>query len=125
MTQKTYTFIIGTTDDFDHLESLIDYVDQEGRDGHLNYSCYEFDVDEIVSEDIVTLIGRGLAFENDWSADGTLSFLVHGSLETESESDAVQTGIDAREAQKESQRSDQQTVDPYDITWPSNDPRGW
>jgi len=102
---RPYTFIIGSMDDFEGLEDLIDYVDQEGRDGSLNYSCHEFEAPASCSSVLVTLIGRGIAFETGWCKDDTFSFLVTGSLETESEKDMIQRGIDAREAQKQSRRS--------------------
>ena len=53
---KTYTFVIGSIDDFDFIESLMDYVDQEGTSGHLNYSCHEFEAPEECDEDTVMMI---------------------------------------------------------------------
>ena len=35
---KTYTFIIGSMDDFEGIEDLMDYVEQEGFGGSLNLS---------------------------------------------------------------------------------------
>ena len=75
---KTYTFIIGSTDDFEFIESLVDYVEQEGYDGNLNYSIFEFDCPADCSEEIVTMMGRGYAFSNDWCMDDTFSFLIEG-----------------------------------------------
>ena len=124
---KTYTFIIGSMDDFEGIEDLMDYVEQQGADwqrGRLNYSCHEFEAPKECDLSTVQLIGYGIAFENDWSQDGTFSFFIEGSLPTESEKDAVQAGIDAREAQKESRLSAQQKVDLYD-EWTPNDPRNW
>ena len=118
---KTYTFIIGSMDDFEGIEDLIDYVEQEKREGNLNYSCHEFEAPESCDEATVTLIGRGIAFSEDWTMDGTYSFLVHGALETESEKDAFDAGVKAREAQKESARSAQQSID----VWCANAPRNW
>ena len=77
---KTYTFIIGSMDDFEGIEDLTDYVDQEGCDGGLNYSCHEFAVHPECDEETVTLIGRGIAFSNDWCMDHTFSFLVRGEI---------------------------------------------
>ena len=79
---KTYTFIIGSTDDFEFIESLVDYVEQEGYDGDLNYSIFEFDCPADCSEEIVTMMGRGYAFSNDWCMDHTFSFMVHGELKS-------------------------------------------
>ena len=121
---KTYTFIIGSMDDFEGIEDLMDYVEQEGLNGSLNYSVHEFEAPKACDLSTVQLIGHGIAFENDWSQDGTFSFFIEGSLPTESEKDAVQAGIDAREAQKESRLSAQQKVDLYD-EWTPNDPRNW
>ena len=118
---RTYTFIIGSMDDFEGVEDLIDYVEQQGSEwqkGRLNYSCHEFEAPESCDEETVTLIGRGIAVSNDWCMDGTFSFLVTGALETESEKDMIQRGIDAREAQKQSRRD-------VDTIHPSNDPVNW
>jgi len=118
---KTYTFIIGSMDDFEGVEDLIDYAEQEGRDGNLNYSCHEFEAPESCDEATVTLIGRGIAFSEDWTMDGTYSFLVHGALETESEKDMFARGVAAREELKKSARSAQQGID----VWAPNDPVNW
>jgi hypothetical protein len=75
---KTYTFIIGTTDDFETWEDLRDYAVKEGYDGGLNYSIFEFDCPADCSEELVTMIGRGYAFSNDWCMDDTFSFLIEG-----------------------------------------------
>ena len=114
---KTYTFIIGSMDDFVGIEDLQDYVDQEGRAGNLNYCCHEFEAPAECDEETVTLIGRGIAFSNDWCMDDTFSFLIHGALETQYEADMIQRGIDAREAQKKKARelSETQTHDPFEL----------
>jgi len=77
---KTYTFVIGSTDDFEAAEDLMDYVEQEGRGGNLNYSVHEFEAPEDCNEETVTLIGRGIAFSNDWCMGGAYSFLIHGVI---------------------------------------------
>lgn len=115
---KTYTFIIGSMDDFEGLEDLIDYVDQEGCRGSLNYSCHEFEAPAGCDEETVTLIGRGIAFSNDWSMDHTLSFLVTGPLDGSAEKELFDSGVKARQTMK---RSDQQSVD----VWNPNDPSNW
>ena len=97
---KTYTFIIGSTDDFDFIESLGDYVEQEGFDGDLNYSIFEFDCPAECSEEIVTMMGRGYAFSNGWCLDDTFSCVIEGSVVDEAEQAAIQAGIDARESSK-------------------------
>lgn len=118
---RTYTFIIGSMDDFEGIEDLMDYVEQQGPDwqrGRLNYTCHEFEAPESCDEETVTLIGRGIAFSNDWSMDGTYSFLVHGALETESEKDMFARGVEAREAMKSTPRG-------VDTLHPANDPVNW
>ena len=80
---KIYTFIIGSTDDFEGVEDLADYVDQEGMEGQLNYSVFEFDCPADCSEELVTMIGRGYAFSSDWCMDDSYSFLVEGALDSE------------------------------------------
>tara|TARA_B100000131_G_scaffold217551_1_gene209084 strand:+ start:2784 stop:3071 length:288 start_codon:yes stop_codon:yes gene_type:complete len=79
---KVFTFVIGSMDDFEAIEDLIDYAEQEGFDGSLNYSIFEFDCPSDCSEEIVTSIGRGYAFSNGWSMDDTFSFVVEGTIET-------------------------------------------
>ena len=122
---KTYTFIIGSMDDFEGVEDLMDYVEQEGLNGSLNYSVHEFEAPKECDPSTVQLIGYGIAFENDWSQDGTLSFFIEGALATQSEKDMFNAGVEAREAQKESRRTPTQSIDPYDVDWPTNDPRKW
>jgi hypothetical protein len=85
MAMKTYTFIIGSMDDFESLDHLIDYVEANKDKGFQNYSCFEFDCPADCSEELVISIGRGYAFSNDWCMDHTLSFLVHGELEPDDE----------------------------------------
>ena len=97
---KTYTFIIGTMDDFDFIESLVDYVEQEGYRGDLNYSVFEFDCPADCSEETVTMIGRGIAFSNDWCMDDTFSCVIGGSVRDDAEQAAIQSGIEARESMK-------------------------
>ena len=82
---NTYTFVIGSMDDFEGIEDLMDYVDQEGTDGHLDYAVYEFDEPADLPEDTITLIGRGMAFSNDWSMAGSYSFLVRGQIQGSNE----------------------------------------
>ena len=85
---KTYTFVIGSADDFESIEDLIDCADQhhtqdahwDGVNAGLNYSIHEFEAPDGSDEETATLIGRGIAFSNDWCMDHTFSFVVHGSL---------------------------------------------
>jgi hypothetical protein len=57
---NTYTFIIGTMDDFDSVDDLIDYVEINAHTGDRNYSVFEFDEPADLPEDTLTLIGRGI-----------------------------------------------------------------
>ena len=77
---KSYTFVIGTSDDFSSLGELADYVEKMGYAGSKNYSLYEFNIDGECSPENVTMIGRGMAFSNDWCIDDTLSFVVDGNV---------------------------------------------
>ena len=81
MRMKTYTFVIGSMDDFETIGALDDYVEQHGSDGMANYSVFEFDCPSSCDERTVIQIGRGLAFSNDWCMDGTFSFLFEGTVE--------------------------------------------
>ena len=80
MANKTYTFVIGTTDDFEGIADLIDYYDQEGIGGHLNYQAIEFEAPAGADEETVTMIGRGHAFSNDWCMDDTFSCVIEGTV---------------------------------------------
>lgn len=120
---KTYTFIIGSMDDFEGIDDLMDYVENEGFNGSLNYSVQEFDAPAECCPETVQLIGYGLAFDNDWSKDGTFSFFIEGVLDTESEQVAVEAGIEGREKLKSSTRSEAQDVDIW--SRPTNDPVNW
>lgn len=86
---KTYTFVIGSMDDFISLTEMMDYVEKHGRDGDANYSVHEFEAPSGCDEDTVTFIGRGIAFTNDWCADHTFSFLVKGSLDESSQDGSI------------------------------------
>jgi hypothetical protein len=77
---KVYTFIIGSMDDFESLDALIDYVEVNSDKGFQNYSCFEFDCPADCSEELVISMGRGYAFSNDWCMDGTFSFLIKGTV---------------------------------------------
>ncbi len=80
MADKTYTFIIGTTDDFESIDDLIEHFDTGGGTYICNCSSFEFDAPEACDQDTVIMIGRGLAFSNDWSMDDTYSTCINGRL---------------------------------------------
>lgn len=110
---KTYTFVIGSTDDFEHIGALDDYVEEHGANGTANYSVFEYTVPGDLSDEDVTMIGRGLAFSHDWCMDGTFSFLIHGPLEGEAEKEMFEAGVKAREQSKGMK------------PWNPNDPTNW
>ena len=77
---RKFTFIIGSTDDFETLEDLQNTY-FNGSVSQRNMSVFAFDVPDVGTNsltvrDIATYIGRGLAFSNDWGMDGTLSTLL-------------------------------------------------
>ena len=78
---KTYTFIIGTMDDFESIEGLMDYFEAGGDSSNYNYAAYEFEAPGACDLSTVQLIGYGLAFENDWTMDDTYSFFIEGKLD--------------------------------------------
>lgn len=75
---NTFTFIIGTTDDFESTDDLIDHFELDGSSISKHCSSFEFDAPAGVHEDVVTMIGRGMAFSDGWSMDGSVSFVVKG-----------------------------------------------
>ena len=75
-----WAFVIGSKDDFSDLAALSDAYDK-GTVGDYNSSVFHFElpagrVGDLWEADLATLVGYGLAFENDWCADGTFSFVV-------------------------------------------------
>ena len=77
---RKFTFIIGSTDDFETLEDLKNTY-FNGSVSQRNMSVFTFDVpdvgtDSLTVRDIATYIGRGLAFSNDWCMDDTISTLM-------------------------------------------------
>jgi len=75
---NTFTFIIGSTDDFESINNLIDHFEHDGSAIEKHCSSFEFDAPSGVHEDVVTMIGRGMAFSEGWSMDGSVSFVVNG-----------------------------------------------
>ena len=75
---NTFTFIIGSMDDFESADELIEHFDT-GLDRFVNqYASYEFDAPSGLDDDMFTAIGRGMAFSDGWSMDGSISFVVKG-----------------------------------------------
>ena len=121
---KTYTFLIGTTDDFESIDELIEHFENSSYPSSIcNCSAFEFEAPESCDQETVTLIGRGIAFSNDWCMDDTYSCLVQGPLEGEAEKDMFEAGVAAREEANRLSREDAQrrAKDEYN----PNDPVTW
>ncbi len=81
---KTYTFLIGTMDDFESIEELMEHFEgSDYPDSICNCASYEFEAPKECDLSTVQLIGYGLAFENNWSMDDTFSFFIEGTLGSE------------------------------------------
>ena len=79
---KTYTFLIGTTDDFESMDELIQHFGDSNYPSSIcNCASYEFEAPESCDQETTTLIGRGIAFSNDWCMDDTYSCVVEGTLD--------------------------------------------
>ena len=77
---RKFTFLIGSTDDFETLEDLQNTY-FNGSVTQRNMSVFTFEVPDtgtnsLTVRDIATYIGRGLAFSNDWCMDDTISTLM-------------------------------------------------
>ncbi len=77
---KTYTFLIGTTDDFESLDAMLKHFEDFRFETVGNCSAFEFEAPDECDQDTVTMIGRGIAFSNDWCMDDTFSCVVEGPL---------------------------------------------
>ena len=75
---KRFTFVVGSKDDFSGVEALIsayEDIKDTGRPvgaGNLSIFCYTLPAD--TTDSMALLIGKGYAFDADWSAPGTYSF---------------------------------------------------
>jgi len=76
----TYTFLIGTTDDFESMDELLNHFERGQPGCYPTCSAYEFEAPVGLDQDTVTMIGRGIAFSNDWCMDDTFSCVVEGPL---------------------------------------------
>lgn len=82
----SYVFLIGALSDFESAEELRNlYLGGELKAGcGRNFAVYEFSLPEVPGllggtyqgRDIAALVGRGLAFTEDWCREGTISFLL-------------------------------------------------
>ena len=74
---RKFIYIIGSMDDFESLETLtFAYFNEPDQLAELNASVFEFDLPMNCSNEIAVLVGRGMAFSNDWCMDGTFSTLL-------------------------------------------------
>jgi hypothetical protein len=74
---KLFTFVVGSQDDFSCVEALIsayeDIKDTGVNDG-FNLSIFHYTLPADTTDSMALLIGKGYAFDADWSAPGTYSF---------------------------------------------------
>ncbi len=78
---KTYTFLIGTTDAYDSMDEMLKHFENSSYPSSIcNCSTVEFEAPVECDEEAVTMIGRGIAFSNDWCMDDTFSCVVEGPL---------------------------------------------
>lgn len=82
MTIQSYKYIIGSTDDFNSIEDLLEAYN-DGTIGEYNASVFSYDAPsgEIAgfkAADVAALIGYGMAFESGWCMDDTVSYLMVG-----------------------------------------------
>ncbi len=79
---KTYTFLIGTTDDFESMDEMLNHFEGSSYPSSIcNCSAFEFKAPAECDQDTVTMIGRGIAFSNDWCMDDTYNCIIDGSIE--------------------------------------------
>ena len=113
---KTNTFVIGSMDDFETINELIDYVEANGTKGFRNYSVFEFDAPDQCNPDTITMIGRGHAFSNDWCMDHTFSFVIEGVLGSSAEEASSAAAAKVQEMMKGTTSGD---------SWDPSDPANW
>ena len=111
---KTYTFLIGTTDDFESMDEMLEHFEgSDYPDSICNCAAYEFDAPSDCEKETVTMIGRGIAFSNDWCMDGTYSCMIEGTRDGLAEKEMFEAGVKAREQSKGMK------------PWNPNDPTNW
>jgi hypothetical protein len=78
---RNFVYIIGSMDDFESYEEL-ETAYFENKLGDRNASVFHIQLresagtDALSLRDLATLVGRGLAFSNDWCMDGTFGDLL-------------------------------------------------
>ena len=78
---RNFVYIIGSMDDFESYEEL-ETAYFENKLGERNASVFHIQLresagtDTLSLRDLATLVGRGMAFSNDWGMDGTFGDLL-------------------------------------------------
>jgi hypothetical protein len=67
----SYRFIIGSMDDFQSVDELIEAADSGESQG--NMSIFEYELESDLNQ-VAVMYGRGLAFSSHWCMEHTLSF---------------------------------------------------
>jgi hypothetical protein len=70
--KNDYVAIIASADDVESVEELVEMVKGGQRPAHSGLYRFELESD---TPELVTLVGRGYFFENDWSSDHTVSWI--------------------------------------------------
>ena len=70
--KNDYVAIIASADDVESIEELKAMVKGGQRPAHSGLYRFELESD---TPELVTLVGRGYFFENDWSSDHTVSWI--------------------------------------------------
>ena len=108
---KRYTAFIALTDNFNGTaEELVDEWQKE----HPHVYHIDFEVPDETSNRLITLIARGLFWEDQWTMDGTISTVV----EDLTPEDTRPLGWDRTEVRKTG------SVKDVDL-WNPNDPSNW
>tara|TARA_Y100000592_G_scaffold98127_1_gene170417 strand:+ start:731 stop:1066 length:336 start_codon:yes stop_codon:yes gene_type:complete len=111
MGMERYTAFIASTDDF---RGTADELVSEWQDEHPAVYHIDFEVPKGTSSRLITLIARGLFWEDQWTSDGTISTVVK-DLTPE---DTRPLGDDRTEVRKTG------SVKDIDL-WNPNDPTNW
>jgi hypothetical protein len=70
--KNEYVAIIASADDVESIEELQAMAKAGQRPAHSGFYRFELESD---TPELVTLVGRGFFFENDWSSDHTVSWI--------------------------------------------------
>jgi hypothetical protein len=70
--KNEYVAIIASADDVESIEELKAMAKAGQRPAHSGFYRFELESD---TPELVTLVGRGFFFENDWSSDHTVSWI--------------------------------------------------